>query len=59
MGGMGGMMGGNPMPPTAGTTGLATATSAFVGSSRNASGVPIADMQPLIDELSASNGTIP
>jgi hypothetical protein len=58
MGGMGGMMGGTMMPANAGTTGLATAMAAFVGSPRNASGVPIADMQPLVDALGASNGTI-
>jgi hypothetical protein len=60
MGGMGGGMmgGGSMMQPSAGTTGLATAMSAFVGSPRNASGVGLADMQPLIDALGASSGTI-
>jgi hypothetical protein len=59
MGGMGGgMMGGTTMQATAGTTGLATAMATFVGSSRNASGVPIADMQPLVDKLATSQGTI-
>lgn len=59
MGGMGGgMMGGYTMPPNAGTTGLATAMTAFVGSSRNASGVALADMQPLIDKLNVSSGAI-
>lgn len=58
MGGMGGMMGGNTMPSNTGTTGLATAMTAFVASSRNTSGVSIGDMQPLVDRLSASNGTI-
>jgi hypothetical protein len=64
MGGMGGgmmgggTMGGSPMPANAGTAGLAAATTTFAGSSRNASGVPIADLQPLIDELNASNGAI-
>ncbi len=59
MGGMGGgMMGGTTMQATAGTTGLATAMSAFVGSSRNASSVSTADMQPLVDKLAGSNGTI-
>jgi hypothetical protein len=58
MAGMGGMMGGTMMQSTAGTTGLATAMTAFVGSPMNASGVPIADMQPLVNKLSASNGTI-
>jgi hypothetical protein len=58
MGGMGGMMGGSPMPANAGTSGLATAMTAFGGSPRNASGVPMTDMQPLVDKLGASNGTI-
>ena len=64
MGGMGGgmmgggMMGGSSMPGNAGTSGLATAMSTFVASTRNASGVAIADMQVLIDKLNASNGTI-
>ena len=57
MGG-GGMTGGSPMAANGGTIGLATAMSAFVGSPRNASGVPIADVQPLIDKLNASNGAI-
>jgi len=60
MGGMGGgMMGGSTMQPGAGTTGIATAMSAFVASTRNVSGVPIGDMQPFVDRLAASNGTIP
>lgn len=46
------------MQANAGTTGLATAMSAFVGSARNASGVAIADMQPLIDRLNASSEAI-
>ncbi len=58
MGGMGGMMGGHTMPSNAGTTGLATAMTAFVASSRNTSGVSVGDMQPLVDRLNASNGTI-
>jgi hypothetical protein len=58
MGGMGGMMG-NMMPASAGTTGLATAMTTFVGSPRNASGVPLADVQPLVDKLNASGGAIP
>jgi hypothetical protein len=59
MGGMGGgMMGGGMMSTTAGTTGLATAMSTFVGSPMNASGVTASDMQGLIDKLAASNGTI-
>jgi hypothetical protein len=58
MAGMGGMMGGGMMATSAGTTGLATAMSGFVGSSRNRSGVTATDMQPLVDKLAASNGTI-
>ena len=59
MGGMGGgMMGGSTMPSSAGTTGLASAMTAFVGSSRNASGVAMGDVQPLIDRLAASNGVL-
>ena len=57
MGGMGGMMGGM-MQPTAGTSGLASAMTAFAGSAMNRSGVPLADVQPLVDKLAASNGTI-
>jgi hypothetical protein len=60
MSGMGGMMGGGSMmPTTAGTTGLANAMTTFVGSARNASGVSPSQMQPLVDKLNASNGTIP
>jgi len=60
MGGMGGGMmgGGTMMQSTAGTTGLATAMTTFVGSSMNRSGVPASAMQPLIDTLAASTGTI-
>lgn len=61
MGGSGGMMGGGTgttMPPTAGTTGLATAMTAFVGSPRNVSGFGTSDVQALVDALSASNGTL-
>jgi hypothetical protein len=59
MSGMGGMMGGGSMmPTTAGTTGLANAMTTFVGSARNASGVSPSQMQPLVDKLKASNGTI-
>jgi hypothetical protein len=32
---------------------------AFVGSSRNASGVALVDMQPLVDRLNGSSGVIP
>jgi hypothetical protein len=58
MGGMGGMMGGM-MQANAGTTGLGSAMSTFVGSAMNHSGVPVTDMQPLIDKLNTSGGTIP
>lgn len=58
MGGMGGMMG-SMMPASAGTAGLSTAMAAFVASPMNRSGVQKADVQPLIDKLAASNGTIP
>ena len=58
MGGMGGMMGGTMMQSNAGTTGLATAMTAFVGSSTNRSGVQTSDMQTLVNKLSTSTGTI-
>jgi hypothetical protein len=60
MGGMGGGMmgGGTMMQSTAGTTGLATAMTTFVGSSMNRSGVQASVMQPLIDKLGASTGMI-
>ncbi len=58
MSGMGGVMGGSTMQANAGTTGLAAAMTTFVGSSRNASGVPIADVQALVDKLNASSGAI-
>ena len=54
----GGMMGGSMMQATAGTSGLATAMSQFVGSSMNKSGVTVSDMQTLINVLSTSNGVI-
>jgi len=57
MAGMGGMMGGS-MQPTAGTSGLATAMSQFIGSAMNESGVQLTDMQALIDQLSASGGEL-
>jgi hypothetical protein len=60
MGGMGGGMmgGGTMMQSTAGTTGLATAMTAYLGSSMNRSGVQVSDMQPLIDRLAASTGML-
>lgn len=57
MTGMGGMMGGM-MQPSAGTSGLGTAMSTFIGSAMNRSGVPLSDMQPLIDKLATSSGTL-
>lgn len=58
MGDMGGMMMGSMMPSNAGTTGLANAMTAFVGSPMNQSGVPLANVQALVTKLSASTGTI-
>ncbi|MGB8931156.1 MAG: hypothetical protein WCC48_07915 [Anaeromyxobacteraceae bacterium] len=55
----GGMMGGTMMQATAGTTGLATSMTTFVGSSFNKSGVTMTEMQPLVDMLAASAGTLP
>ncbi len=60
MGGMmGGMMGGGTMmQSTAGTSGLATAMSQFMGSTLNKSGLTATDVQTLINQLTASNGTL-
>lgn len=58
MGGMGGMMPGMMMQPDAGTSGMATAMTSFILSSQNKSGVTLQDMQPLINRLATSNGTI-
>ncbi len=55
----GGMTGGSMMQPTAGTAGLATAMTTFVGSARNVSGATLADMQPLVDKLNAASGQVP
>jgi hypothetical protein len=60
---MGGMMGGgmmgNNMQTTAGTSGLASAMSAFIGTtSVNKSGVNTTAMNALITKLSSSNGII-
>ena len=55
----GGLMGGTMMQPTAGTTGLATAMTAFVGSVMNRSGVTLTDMQPLVNQLAAAGGQVP
>ncbi len=58
MAGMGGMMGGM-MSTTAGTSGLSTAMGTFVGSTMNRSGVTMADMQALMNQLAGSNGQLP
>jgi hypothetical protein len=58
MGGMGGMMGNNPLATNAGTNGLANAMTAFMGSAMNRSGLTIADMQSLHDKMAASNGQL-
>ncbi len=59
MGGMGGgMMGGTMMQSSAGTTGLATAMTTFVGSPMNRSGATMNDVQTLVNALTASTGTI-
>jgi hypothetical protein len=56
---MGGMIGsGTMMQSTAGTSGLATALTEFMGSVMNRSGLTLSDMQTLIDQLSSSNGVI-
>jgi len=57
MAGMGGMMGGS-MQATAGTSGLATAMSQFVGSVMNKSGVQMSEMQALMNRLNGSSGQI-
>lgn len=63
MGGMGGggMMGGGSgmMATTAGTTGLSGAMTTFAGSAMNRSGVTLAGVQALVNQLAGSNGTIP
>jgi hypothetical protein len=55
----GGMMSGSMMQADAGTTGLANAMTSFVSSSMNKSGVTLASMQPLVNQLSAANGQLP
>jgi hypothetical protein len=60
MGGMGGGMmgGGTMMQSNAGTTGLATAMTTFVGFSMNRSGATMTDMQTLVNKLTTSTGMI-
>lgn len=55
----GGMMSGSMMHADAGTTGLATAMTAFVNSAMNKSGVTMASMQPLVNQLAAANPQLP
>ena len=61
MGGTGGGMmgtGNNPLSSSAGTSGLASAMVAFMGSVQNKSGLTFTDMQALHDKIHASNGQI-
>ena len=60
MGGMGGGMmgGGTMMPSTAGTSGLASAMTQFMGSAMNQSGLTLSDMQTLMNDLNSSNGQL-
>jgi hypothetical protein len=56
---MGGMMGpGGMMQSNAGTTGLATAMTDYMGSAMNHSGLTAADMNMLIQKLASSDGTL-
>ncbi|MBS0395790.1 MAG: hypothetical protein JSR54_14305 [Proteobacteria bacterium] len=55
----GGMMGsGGMMSPAAGTSGLATAMTAFLGSAGNLSGLDATAMNALIQKLAASSGQL-
>jgi hypothetical protein len=56
--GSGGMGSGGMMQPNAGTTGLAAAASDFMSSPMNRSGLTAADMNMLIQKLSASSGQL-
>ena len=60
MGGRGGMMGtvNNPLSSGAGTSGLASAMVAFMGSVQNKSGLTFTDMQALHNKIHASSGQI-
>jgi hypothetical protein len=57
MGGMGSGMG-TAMPGNAGTSGMGSAMSTFANSAQNRSGIPASMMQPLINQLSSSNGQL-
>ena len=54
----GGMMGGTMMSSTAGTTGMADAMAAYIGSTMNKSGLSLSDMQALMTKLAESNGQL-
>jgi len=56
--GMGGMMGGGMMAATAGTSSLAAAMADFMNSSANVSGLTVADMAALMQQLATSSGQI-
>lgn len=56
--GMGAMMGIAMMASNSGTTGLASAMSAFLNSGANVSGLTVADMAALMQRLNSSNGKI-
>jgi hypothetical protein len=59
MGGMGGRTeGARMMPSASGTTELASAMARFATSNLNHSGVPLVEVQPLINKLAASSGEI-
>jgi hypothetical protein len=58
MAGMGGMVGNSQLLTTAGTSGLATAMTAFMGSTMNRSGLTVADMQTLMNRMSTAGGQI-
>jgi hypothetical protein len=53
---MGGMMGSHMMAPTAATSALGAAMTAFMNSAANASGMTVAEMAALIQKLSNSDG---
>ncbi len=55
---MGGAMGGSQLAPTAGTTGLVTAMTAFMNSAANVSGLTLADMVAFMQRLNGSSGGI-
>ncbi|MBK5206624.1 MAG: hypothetical protein JJD98_14825 [Polaromonas sp.] len=55
---MGGMMGTSMMAPSAGTSSLSSAMTAFMNSVANASGLTVTDMAGLMQKLNSSNGTI-